>query len=173
MSLEDLGNIGEFVAAVAVVVSLIYLAVQIRQNTRQVDVNTSTLTCSAFDQAVQCFSRFRDPMIRNRDIAELYLKGLRDADALDEPDLFRFRQILMDLFLGFFAEYQQAEGAPSTFLKETWEANVPLISSLLRYPGVAAWWEVTREASGFHPSFDAKLDGLLAALRAENSEVST
>jgi hypothetical protein len=36
MSLEDLSNIGEFVAAVAVVVSLIYLAVQIRQNTRTV-----------------------------------------------------------------------------------------------------------------------------------------
>ena len=34
MSLEDLGNIGEFVAAVALVVSLIYLAVQIRHNTR-------------------------------------------------------------------------------------------------------------------------------------------
>jgi hypothetical protein len=34
MSLEDLGNVGEFVAAVAVVVSLIYLAFQIRQNTR-------------------------------------------------------------------------------------------------------------------------------------------
>jgi hypothetical protein len=36
MSLEDLGNIGEFVAAVAVVVSLVYVAVQIRQNTRSV-----------------------------------------------------------------------------------------------------------------------------------------
>ena len=36
MSLEDLGNIGEFVAAVAVLVSLIYLAVQIRQNTKAV-----------------------------------------------------------------------------------------------------------------------------------------
>jgi hypothetical protein len=33
MSLEDLGNIGEFVAAVGVIASLIYLAVQIRQNT--------------------------------------------------------------------------------------------------------------------------------------------
>jgi hypothetical protein len=33
MSLEDLGNIGEFVAAAAVIVSLIYLAMQIRQNT--------------------------------------------------------------------------------------------------------------------------------------------
>ena len=33
MSLEDLGNIGEFVAAVAVLVSIIYLALQIRANT--------------------------------------------------------------------------------------------------------------------------------------------
>jgi len=40
MSLEDLGNIGEFVAAVSVVVSLIYLAVQIRQNTRSVRAST-------------------------------------------------------------------------------------------------------------------------------------
>jgi hypothetical protein len=32
MSLEDLGNIGEFVAAVGVIISLIYLAIQIRQN---------------------------------------------------------------------------------------------------------------------------------------------
>jgi hypothetical protein len=43
MSLEDLGNIGEFVAAVAVIVSLIYLAVRIRQNTR--------VLCSATHQA--------------------------------------------------------------------------------------------------------------------------
>ena len=35
MSLEDLGNIGEFVGAIAVVFSLIYLAFNIRQNTRQ------------------------------------------------------------------------------------------------------------------------------------------
>ena len=36
MTLEDLGNLGEFIAAVAVVVSLVYLALQIRQNTRSV-----------------------------------------------------------------------------------------------------------------------------------------
>jgi hypothetical protein len=31
MTLQDLGNIGEFVAAIGVVVSLVYLAVQIRR----------------------------------------------------------------------------------------------------------------------------------------------
>jgi len=38
MSLEDLGNIGELVAAVAVIVTLGYLAVQILQNVAQVRI---------------------------------------------------------------------------------------------------------------------------------------
>ena len=36
MLLDDLGNVGEFLGSIAVVVSLLYLAVQIRQNTRSV-----------------------------------------------------------------------------------------------------------------------------------------
>ena len=40
MTLEDLGNIGEFVGAIAVVMSLLYLAIQIRQNTKTVRTST-------------------------------------------------------------------------------------------------------------------------------------
>ncbi len=36
MTLQDLGNIGEFVAAIGVIISLVYLARQIRQNTESV-----------------------------------------------------------------------------------------------------------------------------------------
>ncbi len=36
MTLEDLGNLGEIIGAIAVVISLVYLAVQIRQNTAQI-----------------------------------------------------------------------------------------------------------------------------------------
>jgi hypothetical protein len=43
MSLEQLGNIGEFVAAIAVVVSIFYLAVQMRQNTASVGWDQSAL----------------------------------------------------------------------------------------------------------------------------------
>jgi len=35
MTLDDLGNLSEFIGAIAVVISLIYLAIQIRQNTAQ------------------------------------------------------------------------------------------------------------------------------------------
>jgi hypothetical protein len=34
VTLEDLGNLGDFIGGLAVIVTLFYLAVQIRQNTR-------------------------------------------------------------------------------------------------------------------------------------------
>ena len=40
MTLQDLGNIGEFVGAIGVIASLVYLAVQIRQNTTSVRAST-------------------------------------------------------------------------------------------------------------------------------------
>ena len=41
MTLQDLGSIGEFIAAIATLVTLIYLAVQIRQNTAQQKLDAS------------------------------------------------------------------------------------------------------------------------------------
>ena len=40
MNLEVLGNLGDFVGGIAVVLTLIYLAVQIRENTKEVRNNT-------------------------------------------------------------------------------------------------------------------------------------
>ncbi len=39
--LEDLGNIGDFLGGIGVVVTLAYLAVQIRQNSRSVKVSAA------------------------------------------------------------------------------------------------------------------------------------
>jgi hypothetical protein len=52
MSWQDLGSIGEMISAIAVVVSLIYLAFQIRQNTSQIDQNTEAARASAFDSTI-------------------------------------------------------------------------------------------------------------------------
>jgi len=40
MTLEDLGNIGDFLGAIGVIVTLVYLAIQIRQNSRMIKDNT-------------------------------------------------------------------------------------------------------------------------------------
>jgi hypothetical protein len=43
MTLQDLGSIGELVGGIGVVVSLVYLAFEIRHNTRGLDQNTETM----------------------------------------------------------------------------------------------------------------------------------
>jgi len=40
LTLQDLGNLGELISAIAVVISLVYLAAQIRQNTKSVRTST-------------------------------------------------------------------------------------------------------------------------------------
>lgn len=92
MSLEDLGNIGEFVAAVVVVVTLGYLAIQIRQNTHAVRV-------AAEASQQELGSDFRGRIIDNAEVASIYLRGLQDFDSLAEADQVRFRMLMFTAFM--------------------------------------------------------------------------
>ena len=53
MTLEDLGNIGELVAAVGVIISLIYLALQIRQNSRLLRASLEQSITDSTNQTIQ------------------------------------------------------------------------------------------------------------------------
>ena len=71
IDLNDLGNIGEFVGAIGVIASLIYLAVQIRQNTAQMAQNSEQLEMSALESNLESANRIREIFILNPDIAKL------------------------------------------------------------------------------------------------------
>jgi len=84
--LENLGNLGDFLGGVGVVVTLIYLATQIRQNTRQLKLDTESAKTIAFEGTNSDISRWIDEIVDNRDVAELWARGLTDIDRLDETD---------------------------------------------------------------------------------------
>ena len=48
MTLQDLGSIGEFVAAIATLATLVYLALQIRQNTREAQAASRNSVSQSF-----------------------------------------------------------------------------------------------------------------------------
>ncbi len=79
MTLEDLGNIGEFVGAIGVVVTLIYLAVQIRQNTK-------SLRSSTFQEAIRDAARSIDQLSREPGLTRTWFAGLRDFEALNQEE---------------------------------------------------------------------------------------
>ena len=78
MSIQDLGSIGEFISSIAVLVTLLYLAVQVRQ-TRNATV-ASTMLANRM--------QFQSIMIANRDslIAPIIVKADKDEVLSDEEE---------------------------------------------------------------------------------------
>lgn len=83
-----LGNLGEFLGAIAVVVTLVYLAVQIRQNTTALHSSTWQAIQNAeqaFDQSLAC----------DGEAARIWVHGANSGlDSFDDPAE-RFRCLLI------------------------------------------------------------------------------
>ena len=52
MNWEAIGAVGELVAALGVIISLIYLGVQIRHSAQQTQINTKSIQASAYQQLI-------------------------------------------------------------------------------------------------------------------------
>ena len=129
--LEALGNIGDFVGGVAVIVTLIYLAMQIRQNTAALHAASRQEIASGFRDLNRFFL---DP-----EVLEAYSKGLRKYPDMPFKQLGRFTTIITDhaLFLqGALALYESGQ-----LEKETFEAYLKFFACHIVTPGGAAWWE--------------------------------
>ena len=133
MSLEDLGNIGEFVAAVAVLVTLGYLAVQIRQNTRSV-------RASMYQSLVESVVNFNTTFTQDSDLARAYFEGLEDLYGLSEADRTRVVFALFSHFQIFQSMFYQRR--LFTIEPEYWESWRVLILSYYAMPGVQQWWQI-------------------------------
>jgi hypothetical protein len=83
MNWDAIGAIGEVLGAVAVLITLIYLAIQIRQNTRSV-------AASAFESAMSGFNEVMRDISTNADLATIVRRGGLDPTSLNEDELFRF-----------------------------------------------------------------------------------
>ena len=142
MSISELGSIGELIAAIATIATLIYLALQLRQN-------TSAIRLSEMRAVEGDAKASRDVMIQNKDVAELYIVGLSSPETLDRADKLRFRMVLDQLFFEWQAQMQ--------ILKRTLNATDHFIAKTLSAPGGKLYWEKTPHEF-FDPEFVAHVD---------------
>ncbi len=137
MNWEAIGAIGEVVGAIGVIVTLGYLAFQIRQNTGQLRRNEQHTQTAALDETVRSFSQWREQISSDRATAEIWVRGLADPSNLDEVDRIRFDYLLATLFYSFQATYRRAKNAGSP---ETWENGREVLAAVLSNPGAARYW---------------------------------
>ena len=105
MSIQEWAALAEIVGAVAVVASLIYLAVQVRQNTHELSMSLKSTELAAFERNVESGIRIRELFILNPEILDLYARGAKSYVDLDEGDKLRFDLILRNVFSALQGAY--------------------------------------------------------------------
>jgi hypothetical protein len=131
MSLEDLGNIGEFVAAVGVIISLVYLAVQIRQNTKSVRSNSN-------QQILQGIAELNQFLGSAAEVTDLFWRGTRDPESLSEDEWHRFVHIASALIRRMELMFlNHREGFVPA---QMWEPQVKNLQRWFSTPGIQRWF---------------------------------
>lgn len=151
MSIQDLGSLGELIAAVATLATLIYLALQIRQNTR-------SSQAVSFHAIYDSMNHVNLSVIQNSELTRIWLAGIQERSALNSEELHKFDFTLLSYFHVFETLHYQASigvGAQDLVLAE--ERS---LRSLLAAPGVREWWSANPYAFG--PKFRAYVEGLQA-----------
>ncbi len=151
MTISDLGSLGELVAAIATVATLIYLAIQIRSNTRVSRVESRRTTTA---QTLE----FSALIAANSEVASIFRRGLADPTSLDADEKIRFN------FLFSMLVYQtQSSFEDSKFGilgEDIFDLTAVPVFNMLKTPGGTAYWQFY--GKGFVPAFRDKVEKAMA-----------
>jgi hypothetical protein len=132
-----LGSTAEFVAAIGVIASLVYLAVQIRQNTQSIRAST-------YEAMVRGSGEFLLPLIQDRDLAKSFERAVDRWSQMDYEEQVQVMYLLTQLFRNWEnAYYQYRQGTLEPWLWESWQH---VVLSYFHRPGVQDWWKLRRAA---------------------------
>src|SRR6516165_7328768 len=101
MSLSDLASLGSFVSGFAVLISLIYLALQVRQTERNQQVS---IRHSRVSRTVELHLALADPAV-----ADAWLHGLGRPEEITRTELGQFNNLCRALFFHFEDSFYQRE----------------------------------------------------------------
>jgi hypothetical protein len=146
MTLTDLASIGTFISALAVLISLIYLSQQIRQNTKH---------SQALIQQGRA-ARIADTALRLAELTSAPELGrcFDGSPDVSANEVRRFLYICRAIFIS--AEDSFFQGQQGLLDKAAFESFEASIKSGMGTPGMAAGWALTRDM--YEPKFRSFVD---------------
>ncbi len=150
MNWEAIGAVGELLGAIGVILTLLYLATQIRQNTmsnRQAALQTISVQNAEWLSLI----------IQDEDVARIFRTGQRDVDSLENEDSVRYGMLMTQFCRVFDAQYHQyMNGA---LVEDMWVSSVRSIISVMTRNGAKVWW--SRFGNQFSDPFQEFMESVL------------
>jgi hypothetical protein len=149
MNWEALSALAEVIGAVAVVISIIYLARQITES------NTTAQASTTLDVS-KVFSDWHRGVNTTPDLADIWYRGMANDQSLDQKEKARFNFLNAEFFILAEGLYRQFRLG---FVKdEAWQPMERIIPKFFSSVLFAAWWESGASANG--EDFRSYVNGL-------------
>ncbi len=131
MTIQDLGSIGELVGGLAVLLSLVYLALQINQNTRSV---RSAMSASVSES----LSRVTEMLSSQPELARAWYQGRVQYDSLNDEERYRMK-MFANTYLRRLenAFYQQERGFVDP---DHWQTTERHMVTFMSHPAAQQCW---------------------------------
>ena len=166
MTLEDLGNLSEFIGAIAVVISLIYLAIQIRQNTAQMRENSQVSRLLLQENFVSGQEGFFRALLENDEMYRVWRIGSTTSEEISpEEDRERFGLILYGQMYRYHVMYQVRAVEP---LEN--DRCLVQIDRFAAMPAFRSWWTRHRPSFAFDSDFVDLVDNRIDRAQAEQNQ---
>jgi hypothetical protein len=159
----------EVVATVGVIITLIYLAIQLRQNSRLIDQNILISRATMINQNGDSYSRFFEMLAQDAELTDLYRRGVNGED-LSDTEILRYEALLNMYFT--WLEVADRQFQYDLYFDEddctpVAEYFGPLYKTMLSSPAGNNWWR--RDAAYiFTPSFYESVSALMDRWAAES-----
>ena len=155
MTLENMFYISQTVAAFAIVVSLLFVGLEVRHSNRESRHRT-------IEEALQNYRAARVSIIDNADVARAWISGLHDFTTLDPVDKVRFLLTADNFFnnvQGFFLHHLDG-----VMPREIYEPQRAVLDDFLCYPGLQTAWDFRKNY--FNVAFRRSVEERIAAVRS-------
>lgn len=135
MSLEQASLVAEIISAIAIIGSLIFVGVQLRQATRAMRNSSSQAHSAVYSSVIA-------PIIENGEFAAIWRRGLADPTTLSDDEWVRVVACTSAQFR--FFESSRVQWLKGQLDEEHWQNIEAQVRSFVTQPGIQAWWKVRR-----------------------------
>ncbi len=131
MPMEDLANYAEVFGGIAVIISLLYLAIQVRANTREQRHQ------ARYDQ-FEIQNSVYNMMIEDAETTRVFIKASQDYQTLTDEERVRFGAANLKTLHAFYLIMEMRDDG--LIEQEVFESFEKFIFSSLDSPGSRYWW---------------------------------
>ncbi len=158
MNWQAISAIGEVVGAIAVVATLLYLARDIRQNSR-------SLAISALRDTTANWNQWGQMVATSADLADIVVRGNRSLSDLSETEALRYGAFVQSFF-------DNVETFRSLVIDHQVDRDLAVLESILAkriaLPGYQAWW--SDNTDDYSPGFIRWVEDVRSRLGSEQGQ---